>query len=139
MQACSIQYPTWRPLGISSVLPRIGPCHAHRRGLTRKFNYSRFDTSMQAIYRQKAELFMKKMALPVNELVGCKKKTWLYDRGKKLKPLLEYKAMSTSMLYHTFGIRSIQHRCTDFLTARRSSTVPFTPTRWSAHVAEAGM
>jgi hypothetical protein len=34
--------------------------------------------------------------------------------GKILNHLLEYKAMSTSILYHTFGIRSVQYIRTDF-------------------------
>jgi hypothetical protein len=58
----------------------------------------------------------------------AKKKTWLYDRGKKLKPpILESKAMSTSVLYHTFGVSGVQHRKTDFLMVKPFSTALFIP------------
>ncbi|MHB9070663.1 MAG: hypothetical protein ACYC54_09895 [Sedimentisphaerales bacterium] len=39
--------------------------------------------------------------------------------------------MSTSLLYHTFGIRSVQHISTDFLTEERSLDVRCTPAEYS--------
>jgi hypothetical protein len=59
--------------------------------------------------------------------------------GKNKTPYLEYEAMSTSPLYHTFGIRSEQHIRTDFLTARRSCDVPCTPARCSVRSVVLGM
>jgi hypothetical protein len=43
------------------------------------------------------------------------------------------------MLYHTFGVHSVQYVRSDFLTARRSFTVQFTPTKLSARFAEVAM
>ena len=59
--------------------------------------------------------------------------------GKKINHLLEYKAMSNSLLYHTFGIRSVQHISTDFLTARRSFDVHCTPAGCSVRSVDLGM
>lgn len=47
--------------------------------------------------------------------------------------------MSTSILYHTFGIRSVQYIRSDFLAARQSFTARFTPTKLSVQCAEAVM
>ncbi len=54
---------------------------------------------------------------------GCIKKTWPYTGRKNPKG----KPMSTSMLYHTFGVAGVQYQKTDFLTAKRSCTVAFIP------------
>ena len=51
--------------------------------------------------------------------------------GEKINHLLEYKAMSNSLLYHTFGIRSVQYLSTDFLTEKRSFDVHCTPAEYS--------
>jgi hypothetical protein len=47
--------------------------------------------------------------------------------------------MSTSILYHTFGIRSVQYIRSDFLTARPSFTGQSTPTKFSVRCVEAVM
>ena len=43
--------------------------------------------------------------------------------------------MSNSILYHTFGIREVQHFSTDFLTARPFFTAQFMPTISSVLIA----
>ena len=59
--------------------------------------------------------------------------------GKKINHLLEYKAMSNSLLYHTFGIRSVQYLSTDFLTAKRYFDVHCTPAECSVRPVDLGI
>jgi len=47
--------------------------------------------------------------------------------------------MSTSILYHTFGIRSVQYISSDFLVAKQLSMAGFTLTTWFAQNAKAVM
>jgi hypothetical protein len=58
---------------------------------------------------------------------------------EKNKPPIGDKAMSTSILYHTFGIRSVQHLRSDFLAAKRSFTAQSIPTKLFVHSAAAAM
>jgi hypothetical protein len=47
--------------------------------------------------------------------------------------------MSTSILYHTFGIRSVQHIRSDFLMAKQYFTARLPPAKFSVRCAEAVM
>jgi len=60
---------------------------------------------------------------------NCKKETWLYHMWKKIKPHIGDKAMSTSILNHTFKIPGVQHISTGFLKAKPSlmlESIPIT-------------
>ena len=47
--------------------------------------------------------------------------------------------MSNSLLYHTFGIRSVQYLSTVFLTAKRSFDVHCIPAEYSVRSVNLGM
>ena len=47
--------------------------------------------------------------------------------------------MSTSILYHTFGIRSVQYTRSDFLKARQYFTARLPPAKLPVRCAEAVM
>ena len=47
--------------------------------------------------------------------------------------------MSTSMLYHTFGVTGVQHISTDFLTGRQSCTAQYTTIISNVQIANLAM